>query len=70
VTGLAGRNSAPWPSWRDRNRPSVTHACRWTWRFKAEPKRWRKETAPSRGRREDSPVNGTSSTVFRPMSDS
>ena len=52
VTGLAGRNATPWPSGRDLNRPSVTQAWRWTWRFKAEPKRWRKETAPSRGRRD------------------
>ena len=33
-----------------RNTPSVTHACRWTWRLRAEPKRWTKETATSRGR--------------------
>ena len=39
------RSSLP----RHARRP-LTHACRWTWRLRAEPKRWTKETAPSRGR--------------------
>ena len=48
VIDRAGRNTGG-ASALCRNTPSVTHACRWTWRLRAEPKRWTKETAPSRG---------------------
>ena len=64
--GRAGRNAAGGshadPSAAGMKTPSVTHACRCTWRLRAEPKRCRKETAPSRGRE---PL-GVSASRMRP----
>ena len=54
VIGRAGRNaggaSQPASAAAGTKTPSVTQACRCTWRLSAEPKRCRKEMPPSRGR--------------------
>ena len=49
--GRAARNATP--SGPEAKTPSVTQACRCTWRMSAEPNRLRNETAPSLGCADD-----------------